>query len=38
VISTGPHDIRVAFSCLEEERVEPLFEALHRVVQKLRTD
>jgi len=38
VISTGPHDIRVAFSCLEEEGVEPLFEALHRVVQKLRTD
>ena len=38
VISSGPHDIRVAFSCLEEEGVEPLFDALHRVVQKLRTD
>jgi aspartate/methionine/tyrosine aminotransferase len=38
VISIGAHDIRVAFSCLEEDGVEPLFEALHRVVQKLRAD
>jgi aspartate/methionine/tyrosine aminotransferase len=38
VISSGAQDIRVAFSCLEEEGVEPLFEALHRTVQKLRTD
>ncbi len=34
VVSVGPNDVRVAFSCLEEELVEPLFEALHRVVQE----
>ncbi len=37
-IATGPEDLRIAFSCLEVEEVEPLFEALHRVVQKLRED
>jgi len=35
LIATGPHDIRVAFSCLEVEDVEPLFEALHEAIQKL---
>ena len=34
LIATGPHDIRVAFSCLEEDEVEPLFEALHEAIQK----
>ncbi len=38
VIALGKTDVRVAFSCLEEEGVEPLFEALHRVVQALRDD
>jgi aspartate/methionine/tyrosine aminotransferase len=34
-IAAGGHDLRIAFSCLEEEDVEPLFEALHRAVQEL---
>jgi aspartate/methionine/tyrosine aminotransferase len=37
LICTGPTDIRVAFSCLEVEDVEPLFEALHQGVQELRS-
>jgi aspartate/methionine/tyrosine aminotransferase len=36
LIATGPTDIRVAFSCLEEDEVEPLFEALHKAIQQLR--
>lgn len=36
LIATGPSDIRVAFSCLEEDEVEPLFEALHEAIQQLR--
>ncbi len=36
VIATGPHDLRVAFSCLEIEDVEPLFDLIHRAVQELR--
>jgi aspartate/methionine/tyrosine aminotransferase len=35
LISTSPTDIRVAFSCLEVEEVEPLFEALHKAIQEL---
>jgi len=35
LIATGPRDIRVAFSCLDVEDVEPLFEALHRAIQEL---
>jgi len=35
VVSLGPTDIRVAFSCLEEADVAPLFEALHKVIQEL---
>ena len=35
LIATGPHDIRVAFSCLEVDEVEPLFEAMHEAIQKL---
>ncbi len=38
VISIGKTDVRIAFSCLEEEGVEPLFDALHRVVQALRQE
>jgi hypothetical protein len=33
VIAIGKTDIRVAFSCLEVDQVEPLFEALHTAVQ-----
>jgi aspartate/methionine/tyrosine aminotransferase len=36
VIATSPTDVRVAFSCLEIEEIEPLFEALHEAVQALR--
>ncbi len=35
VIATGPSDLRIAFSCLEVEDVEPLFEALHKAIQDL---
>lgn len=34
-IAAGGHDLRIAFSCLEEDEIEPLFEALHRAIQKL---
>jgi aspartate/methionine/tyrosine aminotransferase len=36
LIATSPTDIRVAFSCLEVEQVEPLFEALDRAIRELR--
>ena len=36
VIATSASDVRVAFSCLEVEEVEPLFEALHQAIQELR--
>ncbi len=36
LIATSATDIRVAFSCLEVEEVEPLFEALHQAIQELR--
>ena len=35
LISTSASDIRVAFSCLEVDEVEPLFEALHEAIQQL---
>ena len=35
LISTGGSDLRIAFSCLEVEEVEPLFEALHKAIQEL---
>ena len=38
LIATGEHDIRVAFSCLEVEDVEPLFEVLHQAVSELAKD
>jgi len=36
LISTGPTDLRIAFSCLETEQVEPLFEDVHKAIQQLR--
>jgi hypothetical protein len=36
LISIGAHDIRVAFSCLEEGDVEPLFEIVHKAINDLR--
>ena len=35
VISVGSTDIRIAFSCLEVDEVEPLFEALHRAISEI---
>jgi Aspartate/tyrosine/aromatic aminotransferase len=36
-IATGGHDLRIAFSCMEVDQVEELFETLHRAVQELRS-
>jgi aspartate/methionine/tyrosine aminotransferase len=36
VISTGPTDIRIAFSCLEVADVGPLFKDLHQAIQDMR--
>ena len=38
LIATAKHDLRVAFSCLELEQIEPLFEIVHRAIQELRED
>ena len=38
LVSTSPTDLRVAFSCLEVEEVEPLFELVHRAIQELREE
>jgi len=37
LISTSASDLRIAFSCLEVEDVEPLFEALHKAIQELQS-
>jgi hypothetical protein len=36
LISTSATDLRVAFSCLEVEQVEPLFETVHTAILELR--
>jgi len=36
LVATAKHDLRVAFSCLEVEQIEPLFETVHRAIQELR--
>jgi len=36
LIATSPTDIRVAFSCLELDQIEPLFETLHTAITELR--
>jgi aspartate/methionine/tyrosine aminotransferase len=35
VIAAGGSDLRIAFSCLELDQIEPLFETLHRAIQEL---
>jgi aspartate/methionine/tyrosine aminotransferase len=35
VIAAGGSDLRIAFSCLQVEDVEPLFDSLHRAIQEL---
>ena len=37
LISTSATDLRVAFSCLEVNQVEPLFEIVHAAIQELRS-
>jgi aspartate/methionine/tyrosine aminotransferase len=36
IIAAGGSDLRIAFSCLAPDDVEPLFEAVHAAVQELR--
>jgi len=36
LISTSESDLRIAFSCLEVDQVEPLFETLHTAVGELK--
>ena len=36
LIAASPTDIRVAFSCLERDQIEPLFEALAQAIRELR--
>jgi aspartate/methionine/tyrosine aminotransferase len=36
LIATSPTDIRVAFSCLELDQIEPLFETLDQAIRELR--
>jgi len=36
LISTSPTDLRVAFSCLEVEEIEPLFDVVHQAIGELR--
>lgn len=35
LIATSATDLRIAFSCLEVEQVEPLFETIHKAAQEL---
>ncbi len=35
LIATSGSDLRVAFSCLELDQIEPVFEALHKAIQEL---
>jgi len=35
LVSIGATDLRIAFSCLEESEIEPLFEALHRTIEEM---
>jgi len=36
LVATAKYDLRVAFSCLEPEQIEPLFETVHKAIQELR--
>jgi hypothetical protein len=35
LIATSPTDLRVAFSCLEVDEIEPLFELVHKAIQEI---
>jgi len=36
LIATSKHDLRVAFSCLELEQIEPLFDVVRQAIDELR--
>ncbi len=36
LVAISGEDLRIAFSCLELDEIEPLFEALHKAIQELR--
>jgi aspartate/methionine/tyrosine aminotransferase len=36
LIATAEHDLRIAFSCLEVEQVQPLFDTVHQAITELR--
>jgi len=38
LIATAPTDLRIAFSCLELDEIEPMFETLHQAIQELRSE
>jgi aspartate/methionine/tyrosine aminotransferase len=38
LIALGKSDLRIAFSCLELDEIEPLFEVIHRGIQELASD
>ena len=38
LISTSATDLRIAFSCLEVDQVQPMFETIHRAIGELRGD
>jgi len=38
LIALGKSDLRIAFSCLELDEIEPLFELIHQGVQELASD
>jgi len=35
LIATSASDLRIAFSCLELDEIEPLFETLHKAIQEI---
>ena len=35
LIASGSSDLRIAFSCLEVDEIETLFEMLHKAIQEL---
>ena len=36
VISIGSEDIRVAFSCLDLQEIEPMFACIHEAIEEMR--
>lgn len=38
LVATSATDVRIAFSCLELDEIEPVFEILHRAIQELVED